>query len=126
MPNEQLLDEYVQLRNKGAGKGDPELVDPTTAPSALGPQESSRSTQLPQHGTVTGTLASTKDPYQNVESPTEQARRRERHLAAALKRRADNMSQQGAADFLEQVEIARATHQSEIGQMQAERPLHEE
>ncbi len=35
------------------------------------------------------------------------------------------MSQQGGADFLEQVELARAIHQSEIDQIQADRALGE-
>ncbi len=47
---------------------------------------------MPTQGTVTGTLASTKDPHQNVESPPEQVRRREMHAAAALKRREQNLS----------------------------------
>ena len=120
MPNEQLLDTYDHLRTKGAGKKDPEMPNPSATPAALGPQVPPRPMQLSQSGAVTGTLASTKDPYQNVASPAEQNRRREIRLAAALKRKAENMSQQGGADFVEQVELARAIHNSEIEQILAD------
>ena len=61
-----------------------------------------------------------------MESRSEQTRRREKHLAAALKRREQNLSQQGGADFLETIHVVRATRQSEIDQMQAGRHPDEE
>ena len=76
---------------------------------------------MPTQGTVTGTLASTKDPHQNVESPSEQVRRREKHAAAALKRREQNLSQQRDPEFCEMIDVVRATHRSEIDQLQADR-----
>ena len=61
-----------------------------------------------------------------MESRSEQTRRREKHLAAALKRREQNLSQQGGADFLETIHVVRATRQIEIDQMQAGRHPDEE
>ncbi len=95
MTDEQVREEFAQLRTQESWDEGPERPSPVTAPVVLGPEESSRSTgspAMPTQGTVTGTLASTKDPHQNVESPPEQVRRREMHAAAALKRREQNLS----------------------------------
>ena len=47
MTDEQVLDEYAQIRTRGTWDKGPELPDPTTAPTALGPEEPSRPVDLP-------------------------------------------------------------------------------
>ena len=67
------------LRQKSPPPAVPAKADAQAKAKAIPEvKESPRSARLPQQGTITGTLASTNDPHQNAESPTEQDRRRKK------------------------------------------------
>ncbi len=78
------------------------------------PESSNSRTRIPMTGSVAETLASTKDPNQNVLTPAERKWRREPHAAAATSRQENNMSRDGDEVFREMLVEVEATHRSEI------------
>ena len=100
------------------------MPDPSAAPAALGPEGLPPPTRLSQSGTIAGTLASTRDPYQNEATPAKQSRRREQQLESAEKRRAANRSHFGGADLAEAMQEARESHDAEMVSINADRPLY--
>ena len=112
LSDEQVREEYAKFYTQDSWDEGPAR-----------PKPSSSRAEIPTSGTVTRTRASTNDPYQNVLSPSEQIKRREVHAAAALKRREHNLSRSDDADFREMIDIFKATHRSEINQIDKDRPL---